>query len=53
MGKINVGDKFGRFTVLEIGVKNPNSKAKKKINCALCKCECGNLLDLIIPNIQN
>lgn len=43
MGKVNVGDKFGRFTVLEIGVKNPDSKAKKKVNCALCKCECGNL----------
>lgn len=36
-----VGAKFNRWTVLEIDVKNPNSKAKKPPKMALCQCECG------------
>lgn len=36
-----VGAKFGRWTVQEIGVKNPNSTAKNPPKCALCICECG------------
>lgn len=38
---ICVGKKFGRWTVLEINVYNPNSKAKKPLRMAKCKCECG------------
>lgn len=38
---IKPGAKFGRWTVLEINVTNPNSKAKKPPKCALCQCECG------------
>lgn len=33
--------RFGRWTVLEIGIKNPNSQAKYPPNCALVKCDCG------------
>ena len=40
--KVNVGDKFGRWTVLQVGVKNPKSKAKNPPNMAYCRCECGN-----------
>ena len=40
--KVNVGDKFGRWTVLKVGVKNPNSKAKKPTNMSYCRCDCGN-----------
>lgn len=36
-----VGAKFGRWTVLQIGVKNPESKAKNPPSMALCQCECG------------
>lgn len=32
---------FGRWTVLEVGVCDPNSKSKTKK--ALCKCECGTI----------
>ena len=39
--KVNVGDKFGRWTVLKVGVKNPQSKAKNPPSVAYCKCECG------------
>lgn len=39
--KVNIGDKFGRWTVLKIGVKNPQSKAKNPPSMAYCKCECG------------
>lgn len=39
--KIHKGDKYGRWTVLEVGVKNPESKAKNPPNMALCECECG------------
>lgn len=35
------GAKFGRWTVLKINVKNPNSKAKNPPRTALCQCECG------------
>lgn len=38
---IVVGAHFGRWTVLEVGVKNPNSKAKNPPRMALCQCECG------------
>ena len=38
---IVVGAKFGRWTILEINVKNPNSKAKNPPRTALCQCECG------------
>lgn len=38
---ITVGSKWGRWTVLEVGVYNPKSKAKIKIPMALCQCECG------------
>ena len=38
-----VGAKFGRWTVLEVNVKNPESKAKKVPRQALCQCECGTL----------
>lgn len=36
-----VGAKFGRWTVLEVNLRNPNSKAKYKPRVALCRCECG------------
>lgn len=36
-----VGAKFNRWTVLEIDVINPESKAKKPPKMALCQCECG------------
>ena len=39
--KVKVGDKYGRWTVLEVGVNNPSSKAKKPIKMAYCQCECG------------
>lgn len=35
------GAKFGRWTVLETNVKNPNSKAKNPPRTAFCQCECG------------
>lgn len=38
---IVVGAKFGRWTILETNVKNPNSKAKNPPRTALCQCECG------------
>lgn len=38
---IKVGAKFGRWTILQIDVINPNSKAKKPPKMALCQCECG------------
>ena len=43
MGKeqIYVGAKFGRWTVLDTDLLNPNSKAKQKVKYALCRCECG------------
>ena len=37
---IKKGDKFGRWTVLEANVYNPESKAKTKIRCSLCQCDC-------------
>lgn len=37
------GAKFGRWTVLEIGVINPNPKAKKPPKTAKCQCECGTI----------
>lgn len=40
---IEIGQKFGRWTVLEIGVKNPYSKAKHPPNCAKVQCECGKI----------
>lgn len=33
---IKVGDKFGRWTVLQINVVNPDSKAKHPPKTALC-----------------
>lgn len=39
--QIYVGAKFGRWTVLEVGLKNPKSKAKNPPIVALCECECG------------
>lgn len=38
--KIKVGEVYGKWKVLEVGVKNPNSKAKNKVNMALCECQC-------------
>ena len=38
---IFVGAKFNRWTVLEVNVINPNSKAKKPPKTALCQCDCG------------
>ena len=38
---IIVGAHFGRWTVLQINVINPNSKAKNPPKMALCKCQCG------------
>lgn len=38
---IIVGKKFGDWTVLQIDVKNPNSKAKRVRMTALCECKCG------------
>lgn len=35
------GARFGRWTVLEINVKNPQSKAKRPLNMAKCQCDCG------------
>ena len=37
---VQVGSKFGRWTVLALDVYNPNSKAKPHKQ-ALCQCECG------------
>lgn len=39
--KIKVGDKYGKWTVLQVGVKNPESRAKVPINMAYCQCDCG------------
>lgn len=39
--EVQVGKKFGLWTVLEIEVKNPNSRAKRVRKGALCQCECG------------
>lgn len=39
--QIYIGAKFGRWTVLEINLYNPNSNAKQKVKHALCRCECG------------
>lgn len=39
--EVTVGKKFGDWTVLEIEVKNPNSKAKRVRKGALCECKCG------------
>ena len=39
--KIQVGDKYGRWTVLQVKVKNPSSKAKNPPYMAYCKCDCG------------
>lgn len=39
--QVYVEAKFGRWTVLEIGLDNPKSKAKQKVKWALCQCECG------------
>lgn len=38
-----VGAKFGKWTILEREVKNPNSQAKRVRKGALCQCECGTL----------
>ena len=38
-----VGAKFGKWTVLEREVKNPNSRAQRVRKGALCQCECGTL----------
>lgn len=40
---IKIGDKFGRWTVIEINTVNPESKAKKPPKMALCRCECGTI----------
>lgn len=39
--EVTVGKKFGDWTVLEIEVKNPNSKAKRVRKGALCECKSG------------
>lgn len=39
--EVTIGKKFGDWTVLEIEVKNPNSKAKRVRKGALCECKCG------------
>lgn len=39
--EVQVGKKFGLWTVLEIEVKNPNSGAKRVRKGALCQCDCG------------
>ena len=31
-----VGSRWGRWTVLEVGVYDPNSKEKKKVRKVLC-----------------
>lgn len=36
-----IGSRWGRWTVLEVGVYDPNSKAKKKVRKVLCQCDCG------------
>lgn len=33
---ITIGSRWGRWTVLEVGVYNPESKAKIKVPMALC-----------------
>ena len=38
---IQIGAKFGRWTILQIDVINPDSKAKNPPKNALCQCECG------------
>lgn len=40
---IKPGDKFNRWTVLEIEVYNPDSKAKQPIKMAKCQCDCGTI----------
>lgn len=39
--KIQVGDRYGRWTVLKTGVRNPQSKAKNPPLMAYCQCDCG------------
>lgn len=41
--EVQVGKKFGSWTVLKIEVKNPNSHAKRVRKGALCQCDCGTL----------
>ena len=41
--QVHVGDHFGRWTVLEIDVYNPASKAKNPVKMAKCQCECGTI----------
>lgn len=38
--KVNVGDIYGKWKVLQVGVKNPESKAKNPPSMALCECQC-------------
>ena len=40
---VQIGKQFGKWTVLDIEVKNPESKAKRVRKGALCQCECGTL----------
>lgn len=43
MEKVQKNMKFGRWTVLETDVTNPNSNRKQSVKWALCKCECGTI----------
>lgn len=38
---VTIGKQFGYWTVIDVDVKNPESKAKRKRNGALCRCICG------------
>lgn len=38
-----VGEKYNRWTILEIDVINPKSKAKHPPKMAKCQCECGTI----------
>lgn len=38
--KVKVGDIYGKWKVLQVGVKNPESKAKNPVNMAYCECQC-------------
>ena len=37
---IKKGEQYGRWTVLECGVFDPNSKAQRKVKKCLCECSC-------------
>lgn len=48
---INIGDEYGRLTIIE---EIPPIKSNKQNNRAVrCKCECGNIIDVIFDRLRN